>query len=318
MRLSGRLLYGAAVLVAVSAAACGSSNSGGSSSSSTGSSSSGAAPTTAATTAATAAGSAVAAPPFSCVTGTITAAGSTAIQPLADAASKMYVQKCQGATVTVQGGGSGTGLSQVSQGAVQIGNSDIKTEDQTPPITGLVDHVAGHQGFAMVTNKDVTVKNLTQQQATDIFTCKTTNWSAVGGPNEPIVVVLRPQSSGTRTTFRNLVMNGQPECQTATTLTEDSNGAVRQAIEGTKGAISVIGFAYFADPSAQAALNIMSYNGVQPTVQNIGNGSYKIASDINMYTKGEATGLTKAFLDYMLSDDVQHQLIPSLDYGPIR
>jgi phosphate transport system substrate-binding protein len=310
-------MYGLGILVLASAAACGSNNSGGSSTSTTGSSS-GPAATTAATSAATASGSAVAAPPFSCVTGTITAAGSTAIQPLADAAAKMYAQKCQGATVTVQGGGSGTGLGQVSQGAVQIGNSDIKAEDQTPPITGLVDHVSGHQGFAMVTNKDVTVKNLTQQQATDIFTCKTTNWSAVGGPNEPIVVVLRPQSSGTRTTFRNIVMNGQPECQTATTLTEDSSGAVRQAVEGSKGSISVIAFAYFADPSAAQALNIVNYNGIQPTVQNIGNGTYKIAADINMYTKGEAAGLTKAFLDYMLSDDVQHPLMPSLDYGPIR
>jgi phosphate transport system substrate-binding protein len=115
-----------------------------------------------------------------------------------------------------------------------------------------------------------------------------------------------------------LSWGGQPECATATTLTQDTNAAVRQAVEATKGAISVIGFAYLTDPSAQAALNVVSYNGVQPTLQNIGNGSYKLASDVNMYTKGDATGLTKAFLDYMFSDYVQHQLIPGLDYGPVR
>jgi phosphate transport system substrate-binding protein len=288
------------------AAACG----GGGSNTSSGSSS---APATAAAT--TASGS-TAATAFSCVSGTITAAGSTAIQPLADAAAKQYQQKCPGATVTVQGGGSGTGLSQVSQGAVQIGDSDIKAEDNN--VTGLTDHIPGHQGFAMVTNKDVNVTNLTQQQATDIFTGKQRNWSAFGGPSEPIVVILRPQSSGTRTTFRNIVLNGTPELQTATTLTEDSNGAVQQAVTQTKGSISVIGFAYFADPSTRSSLNIVNYNGVQPTVQNIGNGSYKITADVNMYTKGEATGLTKAFLDYMMSDDVQKQLIPSLDFGPAQ
>jgi phosphate transport system substrate-binding protein len=152
----------------------------------------------------------------------------------------------------------------------------------------------------------------------DIFTCKQTNWKAFGGPDEPIVVILRPQSSGTRNEFRSIVLNGEPECQTASTLTQDSNGAVRQAVEGTNGAISVIGFAYFADPTAKAALNILSYNGVQPTVENIGNGSYKISADVNMYTKGEASGLTKSYLDYMYSDDIQRQLIPSLLYGPVR
>ncbi len=231
----------------------------------------------------------------------------------------MFMQKCPGATVTVQGGGSGTGLAQVSQGAVQIGDSDVKAEDQNPPLTGLVDHVPGRQGWAMVTNKSVTgVTNLSQQQATDIFTGKTTNWSQVGGPNTPIVVILRPQSSGTRQTFRNVVMGGQPELQSGTTLTEDSNGAVEQAITKTNGSISVVGFAYFADPSTRSQLNILNYDGVQPTVQNIGNGSYKIAADMNMYTKGEATGLAQQFLNYMFSDEVQHTLIPQLDYGPIR
>jgi phosphate transport system substrate-binding protein len=251
-----------------------------------------------------------------CVTGQITAAGSTAIQPLAEAAAKQYMAQCPGATITVQGGGSGTGLSQVASGAVQIGNSDIKAEEKS--ITGLVDHVVARQGFAIVTNKDVTVANLTKQQATDIFTCKKTNWKDFGGADEPIVVVLRPQSSGTRTTFRDIVLDGAQECQSATTLTQDSNGAVRQAVEQTKGAISVIGFAYFADPQTRAALNVVSYEGVAPSVQNIGSGAYKIASDANMYTKGEATGLTKAFLDFMLSPDVQTRLIPSLNFGPVK
>jgi phosphate transport system substrate-binding protein len=132
-----------------------------------------------------------------CATGSITAAGSTALQPLVDKAGKDYCRGCTGAQIQVQGGGSGTGLTQVSQGAVQIGNSDVKAEEQAPADRrlALVDHVVARQGWIMIVNKDVTgVTNLTSQQATDIWTGKTTNWKDVGGPDEAIVLILRPES----------------------------------------------------------------------------------------------------------------------------
>src|ERR1035437_8628418 len=105
-----------------------------------------------------------AAPTVNCVTGSITAAGSTALQPLVDAAAKRYVKACTGATVTVNGGGSGTGLSQVAGGSVQIGDSDVTPAGKlsTPDANKLVDHIVARQGWIVVTNKDVTgVTNLT-------------------------------------------------------------------------------------------------------------------------------------------------------------
>src|SRR6476469_6480780 len=168
-----------------------------------------------------------------CETGSITAAGSTALQPLVDKAGKDYVAACPAAQIQVQGGGSGTGLTQVSQGAVQIGNSDVTAESKN--ITGLTDHIVAKQGWIMVVNPDVTnVKGLTSQQATDIWTGKTTNWKDVGGPDEPIVLILRPESSGTRATFKKIVLGGATEA-TGQALTEDSNGAVVTAVAGTPG-----------------------------------------------------------------------------------
>jgi phosphate transport system substrate-binding protein len=253
-----------------------------------------------------------------CVAGSITASGSTALQPLVDAAGKAYAAACAGSTINVQGGGSGTGLTQVLQGAVQIGDSDVTAESKlaTADANSLVDHVVARQGWVMVTNTSVTgVKNLTTDQAKAIWTGQITNWKDVGGPDQPIVLVIRPASSGTRATFKRIVLGGAVEAA-GQAVTEDSNGAVTTAVQSTPGSTSVIGFAYYQ--ANKANLTALQLDGVDATVDNMTNGSYKLQAFGHMYTKGQPDGLTKSFLDYMLSDSVQHQLIPSLFYAPAQ
>ena len=253
-----------------------------------------------------------------CVAGSITAAGSTALQPLVDRAAKDYVAACSQAQIQVQGGGSGTGLTQVSQGAVQIGNSDVTAGSKlaSPDASALVDHVVARQGWVMVVSTDVTgVTNLSSAQATDIWTGKVTNWKAVGGPDEPIVLVLRPESSGTRSTFKKIVLGGAAEAG-GQALTEDSNGAVVAAVKGTPGATSVIGFAYYQQNKGQ--VTALQLDGVDASVDNMKAGTYKLSAEGHMYTKGEPTGLTKSFLDYVLGPTVQGTTIPSLFYAPVK
>jgi phosphate transport system substrate-binding protein len=255
--------------------------------------------------------------PTACETGSIVAAGSTALQPLVDAGGKIYVAGCTGSTISVQGGGSGTGLTQVLQGAVQIGNSDVTADSKLKPdeASQLVNHDVARQGWIMVNNKDVTgVTNLTSQQATDIWTGKTTNWKDVGGPDEPIVLILRPESSGTRATFKKIVLNGATEA-TGQALTEDSNGAVIAAVGTTPGSTSVVGFAFYQ--SNKDAVTGLQLDGVDATTDNMTNGTYKLQAIGHMYTKGEATGLAKSFIDYMLSPAVQTTLLPALYYAPV-
>ena len=252
-----------------------------------------------------------------CVTGNITASGSTALQPLVDAAGKQYVAACPGAQILVQGGGSGTGLTAVSQGTVQIGDSDVTAESKlaTPDAAALIDHIVAIQGWVMVNNTGITgVTNLTTAQATDIWTGKVTNWKDVGGPDLPIVLILRPASSGTRATFKKIVLGGKDEA-TGTALTEDSNGAVSAAVSSTPGSTSVIGFAYYQ--ANKGGLTALQLDGVDATVDNMASGSYKLQAQGHMYSKGQPDGLAKAFLDYMVSTDIQKVLIPSLFYAPV-
>jgi phosphate transport system substrate-binding protein len=251
-----------------------------------------------------------------CVDGSITASGSTALQPLVEAAAKQYAAACPNATVNVQGGGSGTGLTQVLQGAVQLGNSDVSASSKLPPADAatLVDHVIALQGWLMVNNPKVTgVTNLTRQQAIDIWTGKTTNWKDVGGPDAQIVLIIRPASSGTRSTFRKIVLQGQLEA-TGQALTEDSSGSVTTAVENTDYATSVLAYAYYVGQKDK--LVGLALGGVEASVENFVNGTYLLQDYGHMYTKGQPDGLTKAFADYMLSNDVQHTLLPSLSYAP--
>ena len=256
-----------------------------------------------------------------CQTGSITTSGSTALQPLIQDAATAYEGHCSGATITVNGGGSGTGLSQVSQGAVQIGESDVlaSTKIATADANLLVDHVVCRQGWIVVTNLDVTgVTGLTTQQNIDIWSGTDTNWKQVGGPDLPIVLIFRPQSSGTRATFKRIVLGSATEATGGQTLTEDSNGAVTTAVTTTNGAVSVIGFSYYNDPANKPKLNGLQLDGTDATIANVGNGSYKLAADGNLYTKGTPSGLTAAFLAFMMGSEVQGTIIPKDSYGPVK
>jgi ABC-type phosphate transport system substrate-binding protein len=157
------------------------------------------------------------------------------------------------------------------------------------------------------------VTNLSTQQTQDIWTGKITNWSAVGGPNENIVLIIRPDSSGTRATFKKIVLNGQNEAS-GQALTEDSNGAVTTAVQNTPGSTSVIGFAYYQ--ANKSGLNALQLDGVDANLANMANGTYKIQAFGHMYTKGDPTGLTKAFLDFMMTKKVQQDVAGSLFYAP--
>ena len=103
--------------------------------------------------------------------------------------------------------------------------------------------------------------------------------------------------------------------QTAT-LTEDSNGTVAKAVGTTPGATSYIGLAYYQ--ANKAGVTPLQLDGVDATPANITNGTYKLSANGNMYTKGAASGLSEAFINYMLGGQVQNTLLPSLFYAPIQ
>ncbi|KRL98090.1 phosphate ABC transporter substrate-binding protein [Liquorilactobacillus satsumensis] len=241
------------------------------------------------------------------VSGKITIVGSTALQPLVEKAAENFQADNSKVNITVQGGGSGTGLSQVQSGAVTIGNSDIFAEKQSGiKAENLVDHQVAVVGMTPVVNKDAGVKNLKMSQLREIFTGKITNWNQVGGKNEKIVLINRPSGSGTRATFEGAVMNGETA---AKSQEQDSNGTVQKMIAQTPGSISYLAFSY-----VKSDVQALSIDGVAPTDDNVTTNKWKIWSYEHMYTKGKPDTTTKAFLNYMTSSKVQKSLVKDLGY----
>ena len=237
------------------------------------------------------------------ITGSVTVSGSSALLPLAkDAAAKFKVKNPE-VSLTLNGGGSGTGLKQVAEGSVNIGNSDVEASKKLPAdkAKGLVDHKVCVLTVAPIVHKDIgaTVKSLTKAQLQDVFTAKITNWKDVGGPDQEIILVTRPSTSGTRALFTELALAGKEEASNKSLETDDS-GTLLQSISQTKGAIGYIALSYLVNNKDVVALGI---DGVAPTLENTYNGTYPVWGYEHMYTKGEPTGAVKAFLDYVVSDE---------------
>lgn len=240
----------------------------------------------------------------------ITAVGSSALQPLAETAAESFQTNNPGRFINVQGGGSGTGLSQVQAGAVDIGNSDVFAEEKNGvDASALVSHKVATVGITPIVNNDVGVTDISLENLRDIFTGKITNWKEVGGADQKIVLLNRANGSGTRNTFERWVLEGQTAKQSQE---QDSSGMVRQIVADTPGAISYVSFSYVTDD-----ITPISIDGVAPTDENVMTNKWVIWSYEHMYTKGEATGLTKEFIEYVLSDEIQDTVVGKLGYIPI-
>ncbi|MNI11308.1 Phosphate-binding protein PstS 1 precursor [compost metagenome] len=249
------------------------------------------------------------------LSGSILASGSTALQPLVEQVAEKFMETNKDVDIQVQGGGSGTGLTQVAEKQVDIGNSDVFAEEKlkdadAEKAKALVDHQVAVVAIAAVSHPDAGVDSLTKQQLVDIFTGKVTNWKEVGGKDQKIQIINRPSSSGTRATFEGFALGTKTE-DLQGSIQEDSSGTVKKMIGETPGAIGYLALSYLDD-----SVKTLNYDGVEPSVDNVVSGKYPVWAYEHMYTNGEPNETVKAFLDYIMTPEVQTGDVVELGYIP--
>ncbi len=242
------------------------------------------------------------------LSGTLNLSGSTTVLPLAQEAADMFMDENPDVTVNVQGGGSSVGISNVAEGVVDIGNASRGLKDEEKNL-GLMDHEIALDVITVIVHPDAPVDDLSADQVYNIFTGKVTNWKDVGGPDQAINVVVRDEASGTREIFDEKALN--KEAPMAGAIETNSNGIMRQTVSSTPFSIGYISLGYL-DSSVKAT----KYGGVEASAETAVDKTYPLSRYLHMFTKGEATGLARAFIDFVLSDEFQNEVVAE-EYIPM-
>jgi phosphate transport system substrate-binding protein len=239
----------------------------------------------------------------------VRASGSSALQPLINAAKEQYETTHSGASIEISAGGSKKGLTDVASGAVQIGNSDIFAPEDLK--AKLVDHKVAVVGFAAMANKgpyNQKVTALSLEQLAKVFSGTIKNWKELGGSDQAITVINRAAGSGTRSVFGALVLGGDKFVESQT---EDNSGALVTKLKQSTGAISYLALS-FGDPELVVLSLKTGDKVVEPGQESITSGAYPIWSYEHMYTMGEPTGPTAQFISYVLSPEFQTGVLPKV------
>ncbi len=239
------------------------------------------------------------------LTGSVTMAGSTSMEKLANALSESFMAEYPGVTVNAEFTGSGAGIESLIAGNVDIGNSSRSLKDEEKS-QGAVENVVAIDGIGVIVDPGNGLDGLTKEQLVDIYTGNISNWSELGGTDEPIVVVGREAGSGTRDGFES-ILDVKDTCAYANEL--DSTGAVIAKVASTPGAI---GYASFGD--LNDSVKTLALDEVTPSIETIKDGSYILQRPFVMATMGEVSEQNEAVqaLFAYLKSDAGKQIVESV------
>ena len=188
------------------------------------------------------------------------------------------------------------GVQKVGEGLVQIGNTGRALKEGEIAKYGLVSFPFAIDGVAVAVNPGNGVTSLTRAQVKDVFAGRITNWKELGGKDAAISLYVREDGSGTRETFEERALDKGTSARSANVV--NSNGAMKTAIAQDPNAIGYVGIGHLDD-----SIRGVTVDGMVPSQKNAADGSYTITRLLYMNTKGEPSGLTALFIDYIYSED---------------
>jgi phosphate transport system substrate-binding protein len=259
--------------------------------------------------------------------GTLQIKGSDTMVNLGQAWAEVFMEKYPDASVAVTGGGSGTGIAAILNGTCDIAQSsrDVKEkelEEGRKKGFEIVQTQVGIDALAVVVHPDNPVSKLSISQLSDIFTRKTGQWSVVGGSNAAILVLSRERNSGTHVYFlEHVVRKGNekgPEEFAPAVLMMPSSQAIVEEVSQNPNAIGYVGMGYLTDKVKAVSVAKDEKTGYfPPTLEAAKNRQYPIARPLWILTPGQAQGLVKTFVDFMISTEGQ-KIVQKMDFVPLK
>ncbi|MCR4818978.1 MAG: phosphate ABC transporter substrate-binding protein [Fretibacterium sp.] len=246
---------------------------------------------------------------FKNLEGTLDIAGGTAHIPVMTQAAQDIMTFNPKIRITVAGGGSGVGVKQVGEGLAGIGNTGRPLKPDEVKKFGLMSFPFAIDGVALAVHPENPVRNLTKDQVAAIYSGSVTDWKDLGGEPGAINVYGREDGSGTRETFTNKLLGKTELAPTVNVV--NSNGAMKTAVAQDRRAIGYVGIGHL-----DSSIAGVSIDGHVPSQENAASGEYPVVRDLFMNTKGEPTGLTAAFIDYIFSEPGA-KIIEKSGYIPI-
>ena len=252
--------------------------------------------------------------------------GSDTLVNVAGEWAEAYMKKNPDIRISVNGGGSGTGISALINGTVGIANASRKMKTKEVDLAkskGItpVEHTVGFDALAVFVHKDNPIKSLSIEQLADIYGegGKITKWSQLGvkvpGGHDEIVRISRQNNSGTYAYFRKAVLAGGDYKLGSRDLHGSKD--VVETCERTPSAIGYSGLAYATDHVRMVPIIKDGKAPVTPSVDTAVDKTYPIARPLLMYTAGSPEGNIKSYLDWILSDEGQ-KIILNMGYAPVR
>lgn len=181
----------------------------------------------------------------------------------------------------------------------------------------------GADALVFICSLENTVSSLTLDQIKNIYSGKIKNWSQVGGSDSEILAYQRNKDSGSQTLFDKLVNLGDKLMTPPQSLVVGSMIGLLEAVadyDNSRDALGYTVYYYLTNMEKQKleTSKILKLNGVEPTNENIENGSYELVNDFYVVIRKDApTDSPERILrDWILSEQGT-QLIRNENY-PIR
>jgi phosphate transport system substrate-binding protein len=227
----------------------------------------------------------------------IQVAGSGGMIPLVTELAKAYMAENKNAVILVNQKSiqSGGGIKGAASGELGIGMANRPLKDEEKSL-GLETVEIARVGVVIGANKRLAIRNISSGDLCNIYSGKTTNWKDLGGSNEKIIALTKPETDATKEAVRNGIacFKGLKEAESIIVI--PTSPETTQALTVSK----AIGFVSSADIGASKG-NILALglDGMAPTPDNVASGKYKVAQVYRLVTKGKPAGTIKEFIDFV-------------------